>query len=156
VKHRALLVVAGLIGAVTLVASLSVAAAGTSRPAAHAAPVKSAAIAPPAVPNAAAIKAKYKGQKITFVGDGAVGSSHKRDLKLVARIEPVVGLLIRPVGIADIGKSGRRTGRGGDRLAVHVAAAGQAEREPGGREGQGESRRKDGAPVHATSLNRNG
>ena len=58
-KHRALLIVAGLVGAATLAASLSVAAAGTSRPASHATPTKSAAIAPPAVPNAAAIKAKY-------------------------------------------------------------------------------------------------
>ena len=58
-KHRALLIVAGLVGAGTLAASLSVAAAGTSRPASHATPTKSAAIAPPAVPNAAAIKAKY-------------------------------------------------------------------------------------------------
>ena len=56
-KHRALLIVAGLVGAATLAASLSVAAAGTSRPASHATPTKSAAIAPPAVPNAAAIKA---------------------------------------------------------------------------------------------------
>src|SRR5207248_9046026 len=70
VKHRALLVVAGLVGAATLIVSLSVAAAGTSRPTAHAAPAKSAAIAPPKVPNAAAIKAKYHGQKITFVEIG--------------------------------------------------------------------------------------
>jgi trehalose/maltose transport system substrate-binding protein len=97
VKHRALLIVAGLIGAVTLVASLSVAAAGTTSPATHAAPVKSAAIAPPAVPNAAAIKAKYKGQKITFVGDGAVGSSHKRDLKLVAKFQKDTGIKVNLV-----------------------------------------------------------
>jgi len=79
VKHRALLIVAGLVGAATLAVSLSVAAAGTTSPATRAAAsAKSAAIAPPAVPNAAAIKAKYKGQKITFVGDAAVGASHKR------------------------------------------------------------------------------
>jgi trehalose/maltose transport system substrate-binding protein len=97
VKHRALLIVAGLIGAVTLVASLSVAAAGTSRPATHAAPAKSAAIAPPKVPNAAAIKAKYHGQKITFVGDGAVGNSHVRDQHLVARFQKDTGINVNLV-----------------------------------------------------------
>jgi trehalose/maltose transport system substrate-binding protein len=94
VKHRTLLVVAGLVGAVTLIASLSVAVAGTSRPATHAAPAKSAAIAPPAVPHAAAIKAKYKGQSIQFVGDGAVGNSHVRDQKLVARFQNDTGIKV--------------------------------------------------------------
>jgi trehalose/maltose transport system substrate-binding protein len=97
VKHRALLVVAGLIGAVALVASLSVAAAGSSRPATHAAPAKLAAIVPPKVPNAAAIRAKYHGQKITFIGDGAVGTSHKRDLKLVARFQKDTGIKVNLV-----------------------------------------------------------
>jgi len=97
VKHRALLVVAGLVGAATLIASLSVAAAGTSRPATHAAPAKSAAISPPKVPNAAAIKAKYHGQKVTFVGDAAVGSSHQRDLNLVARFKKDTGINVNLV-----------------------------------------------------------
>jgi trehalose/maltose transport system substrate-binding protein len=97
VKHRALLVVAGLVGAVTLIASLSVAVAGTSRPATHAAPAKSAAISPPKVPNAAAIKAKYHGQKVTFVGDAAVGSSHQRDLNLVARFKKDTGINVNLV-----------------------------------------------------------
>ncbi|HEY8235007.1 MAG TPA: ABC transporter substrate-binding protein [Gaiellaceae bacterium] len=96
-KHRALLIVAGLVGAGTLAVSLSVAAAGTSRPESHAAPTKSAAIAPPAVPNAAAIRAKYKGQSIQFVGDAAVGQSHKRDLKLVARFQKDTGIKINLV-----------------------------------------------------------
>src|SRR6266480_4071839 len=94
VKHRALLVVAGLVGVATLIASLSVAAAGTSRPATHATPSKSAAILPPKVPNAAAIRAKYHGQSIQFVGDAAVGSSHKRDLKLVARFQKDTGIKV--------------------------------------------------------------
>jgi len=97
VKHRALLVVAGLVGAATLIVSLSVAAAGTSRPAAQAAPTKSAVTAPPKVPNAAAIKAKYHGQKITFVGDAAVGSSHQRDLNLVARFQKDTGMKVKLV-----------------------------------------------------------
>ena len=94
VKHRALLVVAGLVGAVMLIASLSVAAAGTTRPATHAAPAKSAAILPPRVSNRAAIKAKYHGQKITFVGDAAVGNSHVRDQKLVARFQKDTGIKV--------------------------------------------------------------
>ena len=97
-KHRALLIVAGLVGAATLAVSLSVAAAGTTSPATRAAAsATSAAIAPPAVPNAAAIKAKYKGQKITFVGDAAVGASHKRDLKLVARFQKDTGIKVNLV-----------------------------------------------------------
>src|SRR5439155_358103 len=97
VKHRALLVVAGLVGAVTLIASLSVAAAGTSRPATHASPAKSAAIVPPRVPNRAAIRAKYHGQSIQFIGDAAVGASHKRDLKLVARFQKDTGIKVNLV-----------------------------------------------------------
>jgi len=97
VKHRALLVVAGLVGAATLAESLTVAAAGTSRPSGHATPVKSAAIAPPKVPNAAAIKAKYHGQSIQFIGDAAVGASHKRDLKLVARFQKDTGIKVNLV-----------------------------------------------------------
>ena len=96
VKHRALLVVAGLVGAATLIVSLSVAAAGTSRPTAHAAPAKSAAIAPPKVPNAAAIKAKYHGQKITFVGD-SVGGLHARDLALAKRFQKDTGIKVNVV-----------------------------------------------------------
>src|SRR6266550_2483347 len=96
VKHRALLVVAGLLGVVTLIASLSVAAAGTSRPAAQAAPTKSAVTAPPKVPNAAAIKAKYHGQKITFVGD-SVGGLHARDLALAKRFQKDTAIKVNVV-----------------------------------------------------------
>ena len=96
-KHRALLVVAGLIGAVTLVATISVAAAGTSSPKRHAAPARTAAIAPPKVPNAAALRRKFKGQSIQFVGDAAVGNSHKRDLKLVARFTKDTGIKVNLV-----------------------------------------------------------
>src|SRR5437762_2805192 len=96
VKHRALLVVAGLVGAATLIVSLSVAPAGPPRPTAHAAPAKSAAIAPPKVPNAAAIKAKYHGQKITFVGD-SVGGLHARDLALAKRFQKDTGIKVNVV-----------------------------------------------------------
>jgi trehalose/maltose transport system substrate-binding protein len=94
VKHRALLIVAGLVGAGTLAVSLSVAAAGTTRPAA---PAKAAATYPaPKVPNAAAIKAKYHGQKITFVGD-SVGNGHVRDLALAKRFTKDTGITVNVV-----------------------------------------------------------
>jgi len=93
VKHRALLIVAGLVGAGTLAVSLSVAAAGTSRPAA---PAKAAAYPAPKVPNAAAIKAKYHGQKITFVGD-SVGNGHVRDLALAKRFTKDTGIKVNVV-----------------------------------------------------------
>jgi trehalose/maltose transport system substrate-binding protein len=96
VKHRALLIVAGLVGAATLAVSLSVASAGTSSPTSHATPAKSAAIAPPKVPNAAAIKAKYHGQKITFVGD-SVGNGHVRDLALANRFTKDTGIKVSVV-----------------------------------------------------------
>jgi trehalose/maltose transport system substrate-binding protein len=93
VKHRALLIVAGLVGAGTLAVSLSVAAAGTSHPAAS---TKAAAYPAPKVPNAAAIKAKYHGQKITFVGD-SVGNGHVRDLALAKRFTKDTGIKVNVV-----------------------------------------------------------
>ena len=92
-KHRRLLVLAGVVGAIALVASLSVAAASSNKPArTH----QAAAIAAPKVPNAAAIKKKYGGQKITFVGD-SVGNSHKRDLMLAKRFTKDTGIKINVV-----------------------------------------------------------
>ena len=94
VKHRALLIVAGLVGAGTLAVSLSAATAGTSRPAT---PTKAVATYPaPKVPNAAAIKAKYHGQKITFVGD-SVGNGHVRDLALAKRFTKDTGIKVNVV-----------------------------------------------------------
>jgi trehalose/maltose transport system substrate-binding protein len=93
VRHRALLVV-GLALALGLVATLGVAAASTDRGATK---QKAAAISPPRVKHAAAIRAKYKGQKITFVGDNAVGKSHKRDLALVARFQKDTGIKVKLV-----------------------------------------------------------
>jgi trehalose/maltose transport system substrate-binding protein len=93
VRHRALLVI-GLVFALGLVAALGVAAAGTDRGATK---QKAAAISPPKVKNAAAIRAKYKGQKITFIGDNAVGASHKRDLALVARFKKDTGINVKLV-----------------------------------------------------------
>ena len=92
-KHRRLLVLAGVVGVVALVASLSVVAAGSAKPtASH----QATAIAAPKVPNAAAIKKKYGGQKITFVGD-SVGNGHVRDLALAKRFTKDTGIKVNVV-----------------------------------------------------------
>ena len=82
----------GLIGAVALIASLA-ATVGNARPTVA---KKSTAIAAPKVPNAAAIKKKYGGQKITFVGD-SVGNGHVRDLALAKRFSKDTGIKVSVV-----------------------------------------------------------
>ena len=82
----------GLIGAVALVASLA-ATVGNARPTVA---KKSTAIAAPKVPNAAAIKKKYGGQKITFVGD-SVGDGNKRDTALAKRFSKDTGIKVTVV-----------------------------------------------------------
>jgi trehalose/maltose transport system substrate-binding protein len=89
-----MVVAAALAGIVALIATLSFAAAGTAR---SNKPSAGAAVAPPAVPNAKKIKAKYKGQKITWVADNAVGKSHSRDLKLAARFTKDTGIKLNVV-----------------------------------------------------------
>ena len=86
-KHRVLALAAST-GALALVVLLSIAASGsagmadpTARSTAQAA---AAAYPAPKVPNAAAIKAKYGGQSITFIGD-SVGGGHTRDMALAKR-----------------------------------------------------------------------
>ncbi|MGZ4351918.1 MAG: ABC transporter substrate-binding protein [Gaiellaceae bacterium] len=93
-KHRVILLSGGLVATLVTIVALTLAGAGSAGTAAGA---KSAAIAPPAVANAAAIKAKYAGQTITFVGDNAVGSSHKRDLLLTARFSKDTGIKVKLV-----------------------------------------------------------
>ena len=90
-KHRRFLVLAGVLGAVALVASLSVAAASSKKQPTRATRV--AAIAPPKVPNAKAIRKKYGGQKITFVGD-SVGDGNKRDTALAKRFTKDTGIKV--------------------------------------------------------------
>jgi len=85
---------AGLIGALALVISLTVAAAGSAGTAGRSSP---AAIKPPPVLGAKAIKAKYGGQSITFVGDAAVGNSHVRDQNLVAQFSKQTGIKVKLV-----------------------------------------------------------
>ena len=91
-KHRALFVVAALAVVLALVVSLSVASAGT-RPGTAAQP---ATMNAPKVPNAKAIKAKYHGQKITFVGD-SVGGGHTRDLALATQFTKDTGIKVNVV-----------------------------------------------------------
>jgi trehalose/maltose transport system substrate-binding protein len=90
VKHRKLLVIAGAVSVLALVAFLSVAAASSKR-ATHT--QAAATIGAPKVPNAAAIKKKYGGQKITFVGD-SVGNGHVRDAALAKRFTHDTGIKV--------------------------------------------------------------
>src|ERR1700754_402638 len=92
-RHRLLFLTTALLVALATCASLAFAAAersGTGRKAETAA---AATIAPPAVANAGAIKARYGGQTITFIGDN--GISHKRDLKLMARFSKDTGIKVK-------------------------------------------------------------
>src|SRR5574340_1268167 len=73
VKPRPLVFMSGVVALLALLVSLSIATAGTNRSA-----QARATMPAPKVPNAAAIKAKYGGQTITFVGD-SVGGGHQRD-----------------------------------------------------------------------------
>ncbi len=101
VKRRALLAGAGVVGAVALVASLSIAAAGSAGTAGTAGPtavdVSAQNVKPPPVPNAAAIKKKFGGRTITFLGDGPVGKSHTRDVNLVAKFSKDTGIKVKLV-----------------------------------------------------------
>jgi trehalose/maltose transport system substrate-binding protein len=98
VKRRALLAVAGSIGALTLVASLTIAGAGSAGTAAvTAADVSAQGIKPPNVPNTAAIKKKFGGRSITFLGDGPVGKSHTRDQLLVKKFSQDTGIKVKLV-----------------------------------------------------------
>ena len=94
-KHRAL-VLAGLVAVLALIVSLSIATAGTTGQAGKAGTTSTAAIAPPTVPNAAAIKSKYGGQTITFIGD-SVGGGHQRDTALAKKFSAQTGIKVKVV-----------------------------------------------------------
>ena len=81
---------AGVAALLTLLVALGVATAGTAKA------TKSAAMAPPKVANAAAIKAKYGGQSITFVGD-SVGGGHQRDTALATEFSKDTGIKVKVV-----------------------------------------------------------
>jgi trehalose/maltose transport system substrate-binding protein len=90
VKHRGLLLVAGLTGVLTLVVLFTIAAVGS----AGTADVTQASIKPPKVANAAAIKKKYGGKSITFIGD-QIGLTHKRDVALVNQFSKDTGIKVK-------------------------------------------------------------
>ncbi len=81
---------AGVASLLALVAALAVATAGTAKA------TKSTAMAAPKVPHAAAIKAKYGGQTITFVGD-SVGGGHQRDTALAKEFTKDTGIKVKVV-----------------------------------------------------------
>jgi trehalose/maltose transport system substrate-binding protein len=91
-KHRTVPVFAGLTGMLALIVALSIAAAGSAGTAGRSA---STALKPPKVANAAAIKAKYGGQSITWISDGAVGKSLTRDQMLVAQFTKDTGIKVK-------------------------------------------------------------
>jgi trehalose/maltose transport system substrate-binding protein len=93
VRPRSLVFWAGVVSLLALVVSLSIASAGTKPASTRAAVAKMAA---PPVPNAGAIKAKYGGQSITFVGD-SVGGGHQRDLALATRFSKDTGIKVSVV-----------------------------------------------------------
>jgi trehalose/maltose transport system substrate-binding protein len=93
VKHRGLLLAAGLTGVLTLVVLLSIAAAGSAGTAEQ---QSTAAVKPPKVANAAAIKAKYGGRSITFIGDN-IGKTHQRDVLLAARFTRDTGIKVKVI-----------------------------------------------------------
>jgi trehalose/maltose transport system substrate-binding protein len=92
VKYRRFLVLAGVVSVVALVASLAAVSVGNARPTAAKA---SAVVKAPPVPNAAKLRAKYHGVKLTFVGDNAVGGSHVRDLALAKRFTHDTGIQVK-------------------------------------------------------------
>jgi trehalose/maltose transport system substrate-binding protein len=95
---KRIILLAALAAATTaLVASIGVASAGTARKTAATTAASASATYPaPKVPNAAAIKAKYGGQSITFIGD-SVGGSHARDVALAKRFSQDTGINVKVV-----------------------------------------------------------
>ena len=95
-RHFRLMGVLGLMGAVALIASLVLATGGTAGTVTSKRAVTAATIKPPHVPNAKAIRKKYGGQKITFIGDN-IGLTHARDLKLAHRFTRDTGIKVNVV-----------------------------------------------------------
>ena len=83
---------AGLVLAV--VASISVGCGGGKAKAPTTTESTAPANSAPAVPNAGAIKAKYGGQSITFIGD-SVGGGHVRDVALATRFSKDTGISVK-------------------------------------------------------------
>ena len=49
---------------------------------------------PPAVSNASTLRARYHDQRITFLGDNAIGNSHLRDLALAKQFTQDTGVRV--------------------------------------------------------------
>jgi trehalose/maltose transport system substrate-binding protein len=92
VRKGAVLVAGGLTSALALVVLLTVVAAGSAGTDA----VTQANVKPPKVANAAAIKARYGGRSITFIGDN-IGLTHKRDLALAKRFSQDTGIKVKVI-----------------------------------------------------------
>ncbi|HZD86770.1 MAG TPA: ABC transporter substrate-binding protein [Gaiellaceae bacterium] len=92
-RRRGLTLATILAAALALVVGLNAASAGT----AHAKKATATkAMKAPKVPNAKAIRAKYKGQTITFVGD-SVGGGHQRDMALSKQFTKDTGIKVKVV-----------------------------------------------------------
>jgi trehalose/maltose transport system substrate-binding protein len=89
VRHRGRVLGAALAGVLALVALLAMTAAGTA--------ATEQKVKAPKVAKAAAIKARYGGTSITFLGDGPVGTSHTRDKMLVAQFQKDTGIRVKLV-----------------------------------------------------------
>ncbi|HLJ69423.1 MAG TPA: ABC transporter substrate-binding protein [Chloroflexota bacterium] len=59
------------------------------------APVRATRMRPPPVPNGAALRVRYHGQTLTFLGDNAIGNSHTRDLALAAEFTRDTGIKVK-------------------------------------------------------------
>ena len=90
-RPRSLVFWAGVVSLLALLVSLSIATAATNRSSRA-----TASYPAPPVPGAAAIKAKYGGQSITFVGD-SVGGGHQRDLALAKKFSQQTGIKVNVV-----------------------------------------------------------
>ena len=91
-RKRAVLVAGGLTSALALLVALTIAGTGSAGPDA----LTQANVKPPKVANAKAIKAKYGGQSITFIGDN-IGLTHKRDLALAKRFTADTGIKVKVI-----------------------------------------------------------
>ncbi len=91
-RKRAVLVAGGLTSALALLVALTIAGTGSAGPEA----LTQANVKPPKVANAKAIKAKYGGQSITFIGDN-IGLTHKRDLALAKRFTADTGIKVKVI-----------------------------------------------------------
>jgi trehalose/maltose transport system substrate-binding protein len=89
------LAMVGLAGVLALIVSLSVATAGGA-PKRVGSTTAAAAVKAPPVKGGAALRKKYGGQKITFVGD-SVGNGHVRDMKLATRFTKDTGIKVSVV-----------------------------------------------------------